>query len=199
MKAGLALGLTLVLAGCVSAPIETSWRDPAVGPADFRFSKVLAFVRVSKATARRTGEDAIVRVLMSGPRAKAGQLRADTSYRMLDDRELGNVAKARRIVEEQGFDAVVIMSFVSAEQKLTVHPGSYGTVWGYYGAAAVYDPGYARTDTIVRVETAIYRIADGKLLWTGISRAQNPKNVEKLVEDVALGVGDELRKEGLIP
>ncbi len=190
----------LLATGCATARIETSWQDPAIGAADFGFRKVIALVRVSNATARRTGEDEIVRFLRALPRGQSGELTADTSYRMLDDRDLGDVAKARALVEAQGFDGVVLMSFVSAQEKVTVQPPSYGTVWGYYGrTAVVYDPGYARTDTIVRIETAIYRISDGKLLWTGISRALNPKDVDRLVGDVAKGVAADLRKRGLIP
>jgi hypothetical protein len=83
---------------------------------------------------------------------------------------------------------------------VTVQPASYGTVWGYYGArTVVYDPGYVRTDTILRVETTLYRVSDGTLLWTGISRALNPRGVTDLVRDVAKSVGEELREQGLIP
>jgi hypothetical protein len=119
---------------------------------------------------------------------------------MLGERDLADPQKARALVEAQGFDGLVMMSFVSSQQQVTVQPASYGTVWGYYGARAiVYDPGYVRTDTILRVETTIYRITDGKLLWTGISRALNPSNVGDLVRDVAKSVGEELRGKGLIP
>ena len=93
-----------------------------------------------------------------------------------------------------------MMSFVSAQEKVTVTPPTYGTAWGYYGGQAIiYDPGYVRSDTILRVETTIYRVSDAKLLWTGISRAQNPKDVPDLVRDVAKSVGDALRSQGLLP
>ena len=190
----------LLLAACATARVETSWKDPAVGPSDFAFEKVLVMVRVTDGAARRVGEDELVRFLKSGPRGQAGELTADASYRMLDDRDLADRQKARALVEAQGFDGLVLMSFVSSQEKVTVQPPSYGTAWGYYGARPiVYDPGYVRTDTILRVETTIYRVADGKLLWTGISRALNPKDVKDLVRDVAESVGDELRSQGLIP
>jgi len=180
--------------------VETSWKDPAAGPRDFAFKKLLVMVRVTDGAIRRTGEDELVRFLMSGPRGKAGELSAEASYPLLDERDLADREKARALVEAQGFDGLVLMSFVSSQEKVTVQPPSYGTAWGYYGARPiVYDPGYVRTDTILRVETTIYRVADGKLLWTGISRALNPKDVKDLVRDVAESVGDELRSQGLIP
>ena len=179
--------------------METSWKDPGASPSDFDFKKVLAMVRVTDGAVRRAGEDELVRFLKSGPRGQAGELTAESSYRLLDDRDLPNLQKARALVEAQGFDGLVMMSYVSTQQKVTVQPASYGTAWGYYGArAVVYDPGYVRTDTILRVETTIYRVSDGKLLWTGISRAMNPKDVPDLVRDVAKSVGEELRAQGLI-
>ena len=192
----------LLLSACVTAQVETSWKDPAAGPRDFAFKKVLAMVRVTDGAARRAGEDELVRVLLSGPRGKAGELTAEASYRLLDAADLANREKARALVEAQGFDGLVMMSFVSAQEKVTVQPPTYayGGVWGYYGGrAVVYDPGYVRSDTILRVETTIYRVTDGKLLWTGISRAQNPSDVPDLVRDVAQSVGDALRSQGLIP
>jgi len=190
----------LLLSACATAHVETSWKDPAAGPSDFAFKKLLVMVRVSDGTARRAGEDELVKYLTSGPRGQAGELTADASYRLLDDRDLADREKARALVEAQGFDGLVMMSFVSSQEKVTVQPPSYGTVWGYYGARSiVYDPGYVRTDTILRVETTIYRISDGKLLWTGISRALNPSNVPDLVRSVAKSVGEALRAQGLIP
>ncbi len=194
------VAIGLLLAACATTQVETSWKDPAAGPSDFAFQKVLVMVRVTDGAVRRAGEDELVRVLLSGPRGKAGELRAEASYRLLAENDLADREKARALVEAQGFDGLVLMSFVSAQEKVTVQPPSYGMVWGYYGTRAIVtDPGYARTDTILRVETTIYRVSDGKLLWTGISRALNPRDVKDLVGDVAKSVGDELRGQGLIP
>jgi len=190
----------LLLSACATARVESSWKDPAARPGDFAFEKILAMVRVNDGTARRAGEDELVRYLMSGPRGQAGQLTAEASYRLLDSRDLTDREKVRAVVKEQGFDGIVMMSFVSSQQQVTVEPPTYGTFWGYYGTRAiVYDPGYVRTDTILRVETTIYRISDGTLLWTGISRVLNPTDVPDLVRDVAKSVGEELRAQGLIP
>jgi len=193
--------LGLLLSACSTTHIETAWKDPAATPADFDFKKILVMVRANDGAVRRAGEDELVRFLEASKRGQAGQLTAEASYRLLDASDLAYPEKARALVEAQGFDGLVLMSFVSSEQKVTVQPPHYaGTVWGYYGARpVVYDPGYARTDTILRVETTIYHIPDGKLLWTGISRTLNPHDVTDLVADVAKSVGDALRQQGLIP
>jgi hypothetical protein len=72
-------------------------------------------------------------------------------------------------------------------------------MWGYYGRRGViYDPGSVRSDTIVRIQTNIYRIHDGKLLWSGVSRTMNPRNVEGLAKDVFRDVVGGLRDDGLL-
>jgi hypothetical protein len=193
-------GVGLLLSACATARVESSWKDPGVGPSDFAFKKVLVMMRVTDGTTRRAGEDELVRFLNSRPRGESGELVAEASYRLLDDGDLPNREKARHVVEAEGFDGLVMMSYVSSQEKVTVVPPTYGAVWGYYGARSiVYDPGYVRTDTILRVETTIYRTSDGKLLWTGISRALNPSDVQDLVRDVAKSVGEDLRAQGLIP
>jgi hypothetical protein len=199
-RTALAAAALLLLSACATAHVETSWKDPSAVPGDFAFRNVLVMVRVKDGTARRAGEDELVKFLLSGPRGKAGELTAEASYRLLEAGDLADGEKARAVVEARGFDGLLMMSFVSSQEKVTVQPPSYGTVWGYYGArSVVYDPGYVRTDTILRVETTIHRISDGKLLWTGISRALNPTGVSDLVRDVARSVGEELRAQGLIP
>jgi hypothetical protein len=190
----------LLISACATAYVESSWKDPAAGPGDFAFKKILVMVRVKDGTARRAGEDELVRFLMSGSRGQAGQLTAEASYRLLASDDLTDREKVRAMVEARGFDGFVMMSFVSSQQKVTVQPPSYGTVWGYYGTRSViYDPGYVRTDTILRVETTIYRVSDGTLLWSGISQVLNPTDLPDLIRDVAKSVGEALRKQGLIP
>jgi hypothetical protein len=91
---------------------------------------------------------------------------------------------------------------VSADEKVTYVPPSYGpTFWGYYGYARpmAYDPGYIRTDTVVRVETSIYSLREDRLLWVASSETMNPKSVDTLVAEVAKAVRAELERSKLIP
>jgi hypothetical protein len=71
--------------------------------------------------------------------------------------------------------------------------------WGYYGrAAVVYDPGSVRTDTIVRLQISIYSLTEDKLLWSGVNRTLNPREIDKLVGAIADAARADLQKRGLL-
>ena len=196
----LALGsLALVLAGCANS-LESSWRDPATNADSLHFHKILVVAMTRDGGMRRSAEDQLVRALQESPRAKSGELTVTPSYVEVPDAKLGDVEKARATVEARGYDGVVMLTPLSAQQKITVDPPMYTPMWGYYGRAGMlYDPGSVRSDTIVRVQTNIYSVKDGKLLWSGTSRTTNPRNVERLVENVVRDVVHALRDQGLLP
>ena len=87
-------------------------------------------------------------------------------------------------------------------QETTYVPGNQGGAgfydsWGrdrYMGT-----PGYVITDTIATIQTNIYDVTSGKLIWTGNSETFNPEDVRTVVRDIAKAIGAELRKEGLLP
>ncbi len=82
-----------------------------------------------------------MKFLESGPRGQAGELSAAASYRTLDDRNLADSQKVRARVDAQGFDGLVMLSFVSEEKQVTMQPPSYGTLW-------VRDPSAQRRVTV---------------------------------------------------
>jgi hypothetical protein len=199
VQLAISFALVAALAGCASH-VESSWRDPSVTPKSLEFRSVIVIAMARDGAMRRAAEDEIVSALQQGPRVRSGQMKATPSYLVLDQSELGDVEAARRKVEAQGYDGAIIVSFVSSEQRITVDPPMHTPMWGYYGyRGAVYDPGSVRSDTIVRIQTNLYSVADGKLLWSGVSRTMNPRNVERLAADVVKDVTGSLREEGLLP
>jgi len=200
-RVALALALTASLAGCATSRIESAWVDPSTTPQSFALKRVITIAPVSDGVLRRSAEDALVRAILAGPRGQNGQLEARPSYTLLEANDLRNVDVARKKVEAAGYDGAVLISFVSSQQQVTVTPPSYnGGFWGPYGygrSGMYYDPGSVRTDTILRLQVDIYSLADGKMLWSGMSRTFNPSSVDKLVTDVAEAVRDDLRERGL--
>jgi protein-S-isoprenylcysteine O-methyltransferase Ste14 len=191
------LGLLLIGGlGCASTHVETQWRDPALAPGDLAFQKVIALAQVDDETTRRVAEDELVRVLSASPRARERGMQARPSYELIEDAELADVAALRRKVEGAGFDGAVVLRLVSDQERIQYVPGRYEVLWG---RAVRYDPGYTTVDRIVRVETSIYSIAQGRLLWSGVSRTFNPNDLADLVEEVIRAVGADLERQGLLP
>ena len=79
--------------------------------------------------------------------------------------------------------------------KRTRHHG-----FNYYTTSCevVRDPGYLRTDTIVRLETNLYESRTGRLVWSRRSNTFDPKSVADTIESVTRVVAERLAEEGLI-
>ena len=97
------------------------------------------------------------------------------------------------------------MRMVNEQQKLSYTPGMtyppyYGGFYGYYGRGwgMAYSPGYLRTDTIVSVETNLYALEGVILNGSGVTETFNPDDVNKMVNEIADAVSDNLRQRGLL-
>jgi hypothetical protein len=53
-----------------------------------------------------------------------------------------------------------------------------------------------RTDTIIIVETLVYSLRQNKLVWGGQSKTTNPPNLNRVIENTAEQVADELVGKG---
>jgi protein-S-isoprenylcysteine O-methyltransferase Ste14 len=192
----LLVGLLAVPLACASTRIETQWKEPSAGPQDFAFARVIALAQVHDETTRRVAEDELVRVLGSSPSAQARGMQVRPAYPLIPIEELEDVTALRHKVEGAGFDGAVVLRLVSDQERVEYVPGHYEVMWG---AAVRYDPGYTRVDRIVRIETSVYSIAQGRLLWSGVSRTLNPRDLPELIEEVIQAAGAELQRQGLLP
>jgi hypothetical protein len=110
-------------------------------------------------------------------------------------------------VAAAGFDGAVVVRVAGVRQEQAWDPGyvaaiptDYGTVWTYWGywGGFAWDPGYLRTDTVVRIEIVVYAVDRNMLIWTGLSESTNPGSVRKLIQEIAVAVGVDLKKRNVI-
>jgi len=196
LAVALALAGTVALTGCASTSLRQSWKDPGATSL-LPPGKVLVVAMSDNPSVRRAAEDELVR--------RIGADRAEASYRVLADADLRDTESAKRKVAAGGFNYALVLRPVSQSQELTYVPGTItpapyrGGFWGYYGYGwgAYYDPGYVRTDTIVQIETLLYRLDEDKVVWAGLSETVNPSSAEKVVGEIAKLVGKDLAKKGL--
>jgi hypothetical protein len=201
-----AIGLltTLTLSACAPA-LVSSWKAPDAAPFRLVGDKVAAVVMATDETTRRAGEDALARQLSL--RGAEGI----PMYTLLPEAEPDDEAKARAAAEQAGVVGVVVMRPVRVDKEISSNPVTYsgpihGGFWGgYYGhgwgnpwGPGVVSGGEIRTDTIVTVETLVYGLRENKLLWRGQSETTNPRNVNRLIEDTAEQVVNELARLELI-
>ena len=113
-------------------------------------------------------------------------------------------AKARAAAERAGVVGVVVLRPVSVDKEISSRPSysgpMYGGFWGgYYGHGwgSAWSAAEIRTDTIIIVETLVYSLTQNKLVWAGQSKTTNPANLNRLIENTAKQVADELARQGL--
>jgi hypothetical protein len=180
--------LLAVAAACAQTSIVATWKEPGAGPV--RFNRVLVMAPSADSALRRTIEDELARRLRTG--------QATPSYTIFSDEELKDREAVQARAAQMGFDGVVVFRVVSVDRQATWVPGTYWGPYYAFGGWPVYDPGYVRTDTVVRVDTDVYSARDRRLIWASTSKTYDPSSVRKLVDEVTTAVTKQMRKQGLI-
>jgi hypothetical protein len=183
----LLLVLTLTLGGCSSNRLLSSWKAPGAQAASFR--KVMVVAPAKDPALRRSAEDAMAKKI-------AGAVPA---YQVVPEAELGDDEAVRARARSAGFDGAVVMRVVAVDEQQTWVPGTWSGYPYVHGGWAGYDPGYVRTDTLVRVETNVYSLPGDKLEWASVTQKVNPSSVNSLVKGTAKTVSKAMRKDGFLP
>jgi hypothetical protein len=186
-----------VLGGCASTQIVSAWSDPEFSRVPFR--KVLVvFQHQDPALRQRLERTMAAQIANSVP-----------SHAIFSDEEVRDVERVKARVRQEGFDSTVIMRLVGVEREVSYMPSRmyaapayYRNMWGYwgYGWTSVYEPGYLRSDRVVRVATHVYGVDADKLVWASESETFNPASLREAVAEVvsvtAKATGEALRTRG---
>ena len=181
-----------LLPACTATRITSVWKDPALGP--FQFRRVVGIAMSQDTALRRLAEDEFVRAV-GAPTAVAG-------YSIVPDDEMQNKDQVRARIEAAGVDGAVVFRVAGVEtQERWVPPTYYGDAWGYWGFAApmVYQPGYLTTDRIVQVETNAYQVQNARLVWSARSETIDPKDAQQMIDEVVDETVKAMRKDGILP
>ena len=191
--------ITLLVLGlaCSTTRIVDTWTEPGLKPSDLQFQQVVVLAISPKEGRRRTAEDAFIAAMESKT--------AKPAYAMLLHTDVTDTGKVRAVLEAAGVDGAIVIRFVSSEQKQIHVPGATYAMpsdfFNYHQRGWTYavDPGYMRTDTYVKLETSLYDVKRGKLLWSATSETLNPSSVDKIISELVDAAGRELTKQGLRP
>ncbi len=189
----------LAWAGSVS--FVSTWKNPNAGPLDRTGRKVATFVINPDESMRLGPEETLAAELRSrGVDCLAG-------YTVLPVELARDRDKAQAFLKRVGIAYAILIRVAGKGEELHYMPGTawyagphYSNFWGYwdYGWSTVYSPGYVYSDTVVSLETLVYSIEENTLLWAGLCKATNPKDIRKLVKEIADAAGKKIRKAGLI-
>ena len=185
-----------------STTIPLSWRNPQY--ANGGFQKLFVIGVGEDNGARRLFEDTFAKAI-----AQEGAA-AQASWGHLPQSEQLTEEQIRGAIEGGDFDGVLVTRLLNVEQSKEYVPPSTHTVpttyhgygyYGYYGTsyAVVHEPGYYKTNTTFRVETNLYSVATGDLVWSGQSDTLNPESLTDVIDSMTAAVAKKLKSEKLIP
>jgi len=137
-------------------------------------------------------------------------LKATNSMAMFPP-ELGkpfeDAEKLRLRLQERGFDAIITVAIIDIEAERYVGPEKkyvpmvyYNRFTNYYHRTEVlvYKPGYFSLKTRYFLETNIYELKAGRLIWSGRSTVFDPQDVERFVPRYSKKLFKELQITGII-
>jgi len=192
----LVVSLIVLLIACgPSTKLTKTWTDPSVTPQTFKpFNKVLVMARIQDETGNRIAEDKIAASFKRG--------NAVPSYMYLHEKD-SVPAEVDARLKRDGFDGMVTMRLKDIDKSVTVSGGGgyggygYGYYGGYYGGG-FYNPPTVSYNKDYLVETCIYSLTDGKLLWSGTTSTFNPADLNEMIDGIISSVKNQLVKQGLM-
>ena len=146
---------------------------------------------------------------MSNAAHKIG-LKATNSMKMFPP-ELGkpfdDTERIKVRMQERGIDAILTVAIIDIKAERYVGPEKTYVPLAYYDRftnyyyrteAVVYKPGYFTLQTRYFLETNLYEVKGGKIIWSGRSYVFDPQDVERFVPKYAKKLFKELIKTGII-
>jgi len=195
------VAIIVVAAGIAAAPntFLSTWKNPGAGPLNFAGRKVAAVVIVDDESLRMSAEEALAREISArGPIGVA-------SYRLVPREEFTDKDRVKAWFEKVNVEGAVVLRLVATDTQkvysaVVWNSGYYANPWDYYGYGwtTAYPLGKARNETTITVETLVYDLTSAKLVWAGVSRTTDPKDVASFTKQLAKDVAKNLEKEKLV-
>ena len=185
--------VALVVAGCSSTKFVSSEKAENVGPVDLTGKKVIALVIDPREEIRTKAENALAKEL-----SKRG-LAGIAAHTLIAPEVRNDKDQALAAIHASGAEALVTVRLVGIQEEDQYVPAVYDHDIDFYGVGwgVTYAPGYFDSFSIFTVETLCYRVADEKLLWTGLSETVDPDDLNDMVHSLVKEAGKVMTKQGL--
>ncbi len=199
------LGVVLVFAtSCLSTKISASWKDP-----DYtgkKFEKILVWGLSDDISARATVEDEVAYFLnLEKIASVSGSDIAPPNRKALPH----DIEESKAVLNKNGFDGVLTMGLIDKKEETRYVEGSgyyqpmaygyYGSFYSYYPYmyGNVYQPGHYATSEHIYIETNLWDVETGKLVWSAQTETVDPSSIENFANSYARDIVGELIKKGI--
>jgi len=186
--------------------ITGSWRDPAVDLK--KYSRIFVAVMTDNVPARQKVEDEIASSLTSLGLTSVKSI--DVFPPNLASMEPKRSDLAMQKVAGTNSEAILTIALIDSKSEsryipnVSVYPvntfGYYRTFGGYYDFwyGNLYNNGYYTTEKTYYIETNLYDVSTGKLVWSTQSESYNPGSLDSFLAGYKKAMAKQLKKDNLI-
>jgi molybdopterin biosynthesis enzyme MoaB len=202
----LVLFFAITLTSCANTKFTKQWVAE-----DFNqqpYDDILVLVVADKMGNRQDAENYIVEKL-----GEAG-IDAMPSFDILPKTETIDADAVDKAIDGLQLDAVIVMyatgvteeEYFIPARRFGVYAGygyghaHYSSFYNYYPHAMtyVYIPGYDNTHYVVALETSLFDLNTGKMVWSGQSNTFAPESVDDVIHNITVLTISELKKKSII-
>ena len=213
----LSLVVILILSGCASSNVIDSWNEPNIDPV--KFEKLAIIVMSPNLSTRTVAEYNIFDEFKQKYKVIptfdifpfAGQINELTKDK--SEEEIERVIQEK--IQQHNIDGLLIISVLSKEIAQRYVPGTsvsisvpdvaYSPVYAqpYYNyfsgvSATVFDSGYYTTYATYFIESNLYDINTGHLIYTAQSKIEDPQSIGKESTNLGKSLFYDISKRGII-
>ena len=194
MLAGMGLA---ALAGCATYKIQ-SWSDPAISERPIGTVMVVGIAQ-SATTCRMFENHFVEQLQIQGIAAVSGHALIQPTERITEEQIDAALATG-------GFDSILITR-LAGEQSQSQYvqtgyqssfPSYYGHYHGYYAYSTVSPVGYVDTVTEYQLETNLFDVESGKLVWGGMKSIYDSSSKNSNTKKVVTSVIKDLKRKQLL-
>ncbi len=197
--------LFMVISGCTTSRITSSWKASDVSPYNYKKVLVLGLIHETDRSMQQNMEDHLVGDL------KDLGYEAVTSLQEYGPKAFDNMDEATAIqnLKKNGFDAVFTIVLLDKTKESRYVAGNayyspysiyYNRFWGYRTTLyrRIYEPGYYVTDTKYFWESNLYDMSNQKLVYSVQTESFDPANSESLGHEYGQLIVKNMVKENVL-
>ena len=200
--------LIVALAGCGSTnKITDTWKSPDANL--HQYDKIFIAALTSDVPVREAVEQKLSTLFTEHGIQSVKSLEVVPPD--MENKELDVGEGLLQKVQETGSNAILTIAVIDQTSEERYVPGAgryqpinrfgyYRTFGGYYGNryGSLYQPGYYTTDKTYYLETNVYDVASGNLVWSTQSVTMNPTNLDSFLEAYVSSMSTKLKQDGLL-
>jgi hypothetical protein len=192
--------LAVGMAACSHTTINEAWSKPDV--ASRNVNKIAVIGMTDRPMTRRILEDEFVREF------RDRGVDAEQAYELGTVEEMPHPDAVKDVLGLAGYDAVLMAEPVDVTQRVDFVPGDpywseayvYDPFYDYYYSAYwhYHDPGYYVVSEVVQIETRLYDLRTGELIWSALSSTVKDGDLDGYLKDYARAIVNRLEQNQVI-